>query len=622
MNFDSDFFTKNKLNERGDLEKAKPTKYISRKKGKGGKYEYKYKEDVGKKKGRVWTEEQKKKIAENDKAFLEHLNKKGIDRYSKEASNEFKTAGFQDKQKVILGKKKEITGKDLGSTPEERVANYKKLSPEDKKKFSDRATKELNEAEAKEILETTKAINKLKEKRNKMPKGSMKHAKIQQEIHIKESALERKRYYAGDPNSKVKSNLDKFEKEGKVFFSSFNDPSITTTEDVLNQRNVDFETGSQTGNNYYIRLSKKDIKKSIGESTMMFEEDFFKGKVLDEGGTVLEKAKQHKYVKRTGTPGKYRYWYKNPKTGKLTTDKKKVTAGKKEEKPVGEKNDWIEELKGLKKEPKYWEWALKDHKHDRALMSHDPKSQKQIDEAIKYIEDTLSKMKKGEKKEGGEKKNSSDKELVLGTIERIEKEGSRTGHDPKHLIYFGVRAGDIKKYIKGESLKGTDEYHQKVIRAYNKVLDQAKATRERVQGKTEKPNANVQSIMGNLKREYGYRDAEGQKKFIERVKKDSASKEATADEKEAGRRFLKEFDTGKKVSEKDIDAGLEGLGMTPKKKKVVVKKKNTNEEVNQLKQKLKDINAGLYKKDSGVEKQIPKIKKRIKQLEGKKIRSN
>lgn len=63
----------------------------------------------------------------------------------------------------------------------------------------------------------------------------------------------------------------------------------------------------------------------------LFEEDFFKSTNLNESGK-LEKATggTHKYVKRTGTPGKYKYWYKGA-DGKLTTDKNKATAGSKKE---------------------------------------------------------------------------------------------------------------------------------------------------------------------------------------------------------------------------------------------------------------------------------------------------
>lgn len=57
------------------------------------------------KESRVWTKDQNAKVKENDKAFDEHLKKKNIDPYSKEASGEWKSAGFQDKQKEIFGKK-------------------------------------------------------------------------------------------------------------------------------------------------------------------------------------------------------------------------------------------------------------------------------------------------------------------------------------------------------------------------------------------------------------------------------------------------------------------------------------------------------------------------------------
>ena len=38
-----------------------------------------------------------------------------------------------------------------------------------------------------------------------------------------------------------------------------------------------------------------------------------------------------KYVKRTGSPGKYRYWYRNPKTGALQVGKQKPKTYSKKE---------------------------------------------------------------------------------------------------------------------------------------------------------------------------------------------------------------------------------------------------------------------------------------------------
>jgi hypothetical protein len=79
------------------IEKAK---YI-RRTGSPGNYKYEYPDD---KKEGVWTKEQENAVSENDKAFKEHLKKKNIDPYSKEAADEWKNAGFMDKQKKIFGK--------------------------------------------------------------------------------------------------------------------------------------------------------------------------------------------------------------------------------------------------------------------------------------------------------------------------------------------------------------------------------------------------------------------------------------------------------------------------------------------------------------------------------------
>jgi hypothetical protein len=48
----------------------------------------------------------------------------------------------------------------------------------------------------------------------------------------------------------------------------------------------------------------------INHSPFLNDTDFFKSSLLDETGIML-KAGQHKYVKRTGTPGDYQYWYKD-----------------------------------------------------------------------------------------------------------------------------------------------------------------------------------------------------------------------------------------------------------------------------------------------------------------------
>jgi len=95
-----------------DIMKAQGHKYFKREPKAGGGYKYYYTEaqykkekGTGEKKEGVWNKEQEKKIAENDKAFKEHLESKNIDPYSYEASKEWKGSKFQEKQKEILGKK-------------------------------------------------------------------------------------------------------------------------------------------------------------------------------------------------------------------------------------------------------------------------------------------------------------------------------------------------------------------------------------------------------------------------------------------------------------------------------------------------------------------------------------
>jgi len=70
-------------------------------------------------------------------------------------------------------------------------------------------------------------------------------------------------------------------------------------------------------------MDENKIKKSIFSD----EPDFFKSTELSESGMLL-KSFNHKYVKRTGSPGNYKYWYKNKKgqliEGKRPMDKKNI----------------------------------------------------------------------------------------------------------------------------------------------------------------------------------------------------------------------------------------------------------------------------------------------------------
>ena len=72
--------------------------------------------------------------------------------------------------------------------------------------------------------------------------------------------------------------------------------------------------------------------------------DFFKSIELDGTGN-LRKTMGHKYVKRTGVPGSYKYWYKDPKTGKLITGKQPTE--KKKEAPKEISKELKNKLKEL-----------------------------------------------------------------------------------------------------------------------------------------------------------------------------------------------------------------------------------------------------------------------------------
>ena len=68
----------------------------------------------------------------------------------------------------------------------------------------------------------------------------------------------------------------------------------------------------------------------MSNSPFLGEEDFFKSNVLNERGDLmtLVKSAGHKYVKRTGVSGNYKYWYRDSK-GKLVARKDKTHDEKK-----------------------------------------------------------------------------------------------------------------------------------------------------------------------------------------------------------------------------------------------------------------------------------------------------
>ena len=67
----------------------------------------------------------------------------------------------------------------------------------------------------------------------------------------------------------------------------------------------------------------------MGNSPFLNDSDFFKSHTLSDGGQIMLKASGHKYIKRTGTSGNYKYWYRNAQgkivEGKAPTEKKDPT---------------------------------------------------------------------------------------------------------------------------------------------------------------------------------------------------------------------------------------------------------------------------------------------------------
>lgn len=144
-----------------DIEKASGHKYFKREPKAGGGYKYYYTEseykqanDKGEKgKSNVWSKDQDKAIADNDKKFSDYLKGKNIDPYSKEASNEWRGSIWQKRQKEILGKEKVKSPSDKNLTKDEKLEIAKYFSKENSFELAlEKAKRELTPMELIDLL--------------------------------------------------------------------------------------------------------------------------------------------------------------------------------------------------------------------------------------------------------------------------------------------------------------------------------------------------------------------------------------------------------------------------------------------------------------------------------------
>lgn len=126
----------------------------------------------------------------------------------------------------------------------------------------------------------------------------------------------------------------------------------------------------------------------------------------------LEELK-YKYVKRTGSPGNYQYWYKDPKTGKLEVGKKPSESGEEKKPKEGKKPE--EKLTEKEKDEEYEKASKllkeKDIKFDETRRKMvDANLEKGRD--VKWMEENTDIFKTETDKEIGERQKQAKYKLV------------------------------------------------------------------------------------------------------------------------------------------------------------------------------------------------------------------
>jgi len=250
--------------------------------------------------------------------------------------------------------------------------------------------------------------------------------------------------YIGAFHGTSKKNKDKILKEGLLPSSETGIISGSVgQEDISLTDNFEFAESYGPDTILYIKIPLNDAENFDFKESKGYDIDdpseynfskipaqYIKGiykKKLKK--SLFFKSRNHKYVKRTGVKGNYKYWYKDPKTGKLTTNEKesikikKIDFGEYEVKfkdttfhieRTDEKNTWDLYVTN-KKEGNDHEWSKRF------------KTKKEI---VDYVKDEIEDLK-----------DENKKQFTLKEVENIMSEGVKSAN-----IIFDSEKND--KFIK------------------------------------------------------------------------------------------------------------------------------------------------------------------------------
>ena len=214
------------------------------------------------------------------------------------------------------------------------------------------------------------------------------------------------------------------------------------------------------------------------------DEQFFKSVDFDVERNVLFKAQgSHKYIKRTGTPGKYRYWYKNVE-GKLVADKKpeegkinqekQATPESKEQKPTQSITDTIGQLKSKVTEKK----LVGDKEYKDMNWKEKAQYDAQVDKAAKN------------RWEEKNKENSSDIDIIDSSLRKYISKKMAYEEDPDQTNEYAQKISNWAR--KAEKEYGVDAKHAAEVIARSINSHEAHIT-----------DYGEEDVKGMLKEEFG-----------------------------------------------------------------------------------------------------------------------
>jgi hypothetical protein len=238
----------------------------------------------------------------------------------------------------------------------------------------------------------------------------------------------------------------------------------------------------------------------------LFKEDFFKSNELQENGML--KSISHKYIKRTGVAGNYKYWYKDA-SGKLVEGKKpnekenridivvkkindiekdikedlqsmNYSAEKREELYAAELEDSEEYQKLLNEYSKFLSEKLKDSKQPEKLTEAQKNQIVQVRKIMKDLKTGLKNIdkkyesKQPENKEklslsyNGGKWNHNDTDSN-GVISSYTKDGNKIKifmRDDKWKYSGFIDRKSVSGNIPNEYVSGFDDGNQKIMNKF------------------------------------------------------------------------------------------------------------------------------------------------------------